>query len=192
MYLFHIFICVVYFNFVRSLSEVDQSCINSYKSNLDNSFLIGTWYSVCEFAPRLDLPSSNYCRETVIKNATDSDKQRYREGYRLQNPFNIDDNPVIAEAFIYKEMIMGNAEAKFVVYDPKNYFYKEDLYGVRVFRKVSEDYMLVHECRWRGNFKSLLSRKRNITKQELNRVIATINDVKNMEKRRFCTEDIFF
>ncbi|CAH2211528.1 uncharacterized protein LOC120630110 [Pararge aegeria] len=191
--LFDIFICVMAFKSAVSISEVNQACINSYQDSLDNNFLIGTWFKVCEFAQRLNLPSSNYCEETVIKRATETDIQRYREGYKQENPFNFDGNPVISESFIFKGMLMGNTEAKYFVFDPENYFYKEDKYIAKVFRRVSDNYLLVHQCQWRGYFKSLLSRKRNVTKAELNRVIATMNkDVGGMETQRFCTNDTFF
>lgn len=103
--LFCIFICVLFHKSeskTSGLSDVNQACVNSYKNHLDNSFLIGTWYTVLNFAARLNLPSSSYCQETVIKTATDSDVQRYLDGYQLQYPFNITDNPVISESFIYK------------------------------------------------------------------------------------------
>ncbi|XP_069357801.1 uncharacterized protein [Maniola hyperantus] len=191
--LLSIFICVLSFRFVYSLSEVEQACVNAHNNLLDNSFLIGTWYSICNFASRLNLPSSSYCKETIIKNATESDLQRYREGYPLENPFNFDDNPVISESFRHKGMIMGHMEAKFYVFDPENYFYKQDKYIVKVFRKVSEDYVLEHECRLRGEFRSLMSRKRHVSKEELERVISTLDkDVRDMETQRFCTDDVFF
>ncbi|XP_045769313.1 uncharacterized protein LOC123870165 [Maniola jurtina] len=188
------FICVLSFKFVCSLSEVDQTCVNAHKNLLDNSFLIGTWYTICNFASRLNLPSSSYCKETIIKNATKSDIKRYKEGYPLENPFNFDDNPLIVSEFIrQKGMIMGHTEAKFYVFGPENYFYGQDKYIVKVFRKVSEDYVLEHECRLRGQFRSLMSRKRHVSKEQLKRVISTMDkEVKDMETQRFCTEDAFF
>lgn len=86
---------------------------------------------------------------------------------------------------------MGNADAKFFIFDPKNYFYKEDLYIAKVFRKVSDDFMLVHDCQLRGQFKSLLSRRRGVTDEELSAVVESIKkDVQNiMETQKFCRED---
>ncbi|XP_050348926.1 uncharacterized protein LOC126772569 [Nymphalis io] len=177
------------FGNVISLTEVEQSCINTYSEHFDNVFLIGTWYNVYKFAIILDLLPSSSCIKTEIKKAPPSDVQKYVDAYKLNNPYSFDENPILMDrnSGQFKGMLMGNNQAKFFVYDPETIYFREDRYEARVYMKVNNDYMLFHQCSLRGNQKWLLSRKNSTTTEELNAVLKSINsEVKSLETQKFC------
>lgn len=185
--LFNLFVILIYFRYVISLSDVDRACANTYSDAASNDDLLGTWYDVYKFSLNLNLPPTSTCRESVVTRANQSEVQRYSKAYRLDNPYSFDDNPVLMNDDYFFGMLMGKTETRFYIYDPNTIFYQEDRYEARVYRKVNEEYMLYHRCAMRGHEKWLVSKKRNPSTAELNEVIKSIEpEVRNLQTQRFC------
>ncbi|CAH2084411.1 unnamed protein product [Euphydryas editha] len=150
---------------VVSLNYVEEECVNTYTDDLDNDFLIGTWYEIYKFTSVHLLPS-HACTSIVITKPSRTEVQKYVDAYKLDNPFSFDDNPVLLERDgRWKGMILGRKTVKFFIYDPDTTSYKPDFYGAKVYEKVNDDYILFQECNMRGHMKWLLSRKKIV--QEL-------------------------
>lgn len=180
-------IIFLFLKVVSGLTNSDLECIKDHSTELSNDFLIGRWYKVYKFAYRLNLIASSECLEVNIAKPSTGEVERYREAHGLDAGYSFDDNPMLFNRTgrIYEGMILRNTEMKFFVFDPSSAFFRANKYESRVYRKISDDFVLFNTCAIRST-KWLLSRKKDLTQAELLEVISTIDEVKTLETQRFC------
>ncbi|XP_041979933.1 uncharacterized protein LOC121733673 [Aricia agestis] len=172
---------------VSGLTNLERACAAENAEVLDNDFMVGTWYEVYRFAMWLNLPPSISCVNIKITEAPSDEVERYRTAHGEDEALKFDTKPVLFDRHdgYYKGMLTGSSQAKFLAWDPSKIFFETEKYEGQVYKKVNDDYMLFHTCAL-PNFKTLLSRRRDQTEEELQQVIATIEEVQRMETQRFC------
>ncbi|KPJ16041.1 hypothetical protein RR48_05996 [Papilio machaon] len=82
-------------------------------------------------------------------------------------------------------LLLGGREAKFFISHPVNKPNPE-AYEIRIFRYVNDEFMIYEECSLSGFTRWLISRNRNPTDEELQKIIASENDLKRLDSQKFC------
>lgn len=171
------------------LSELEERCIKDYPKNFENEFLIGTWYHVVTFSLFINPLPTSQCSYYQVSKTNQTERDRYKDAYTLDNPYSLDDNPyhVVRSTEDHFGVIMGNKQTKFYVFDPKSFYFKKDLYKVHIFERTKfDEFIIYHECNMRGHTKYLWSRKRQPTNEEVKAIIDSDPDLKNKVAKRFC------
>lgn len=177
----------------HTISDTSRQCLALYNKDFSNEFLIGTWYYVYKFSLWLNLPASSICREVTFQRPTTEDLTNYRNYFnRSDMPYSFDDDSVGFSVVnsgpgdtFFAGLFLGGKEAKFFVRHPANNVDRET-YDVRAFRYVNDDFVIHEDCAMGGHTRWLISRKRNPTNEELQKIIDNEYDLKRLESQKYC------
>ncbi|XP_045449922.1 uncharacterized protein LOC123658596 [Melitaea cinxia] len=189
-YLLNIVLAFVLLQAVLSLNYVEEECINRHTDDVDNDFLLGTWYTVYRFSKSLvsSIPTRDCAPRTFTK-PTPEQLQLYINYYNSDNPYSFDDNPVLVKdtTWLRDGMIMGKKAAKFFVHSAEYNYHDKSIYAVQIYEKINDDYILYQQCMMRGNTKWLLSRKNSSRYEDVAEVLQTIEPrIRWYDSQRFC------
>ncbi|CAG9792999.1 unnamed protein product [Diatraea saccharalis] len=170
-----------------AMSVVDIKCVQSNQKLFNNANLIGKWYVMINFNPAITIDYC-YCPTLEFTKASTEDLLKYRESLNESVPYSIEDDPIIVNGSknVINGALFGNKEAKFYVLSPNSPMRQADGYTAQVYKEINDNYILYYDCKLRRNFMKLLSRKREVDKQELEKLIANITDVKYLYREVLC------
>lgn len=173
---------------VIALSDVNTDCIASNNGTISNDFLLGTWYKIYKFIHLGPYPTCS-CPNVTFSRPTEEELRGYREKFRpIDLPHEIGDDAVVADRGYIKGLVLGGAETKTYIIDPKSVIRSnEEGYEVHVFRRISDKYMLWWQCSLRGHEKWLLTRDRHAPEVEMKKIIWERPEVAHKENGvRYC------
>ncbi|XP_072932994.1 uncharacterized protein [Epargyreus clarus] len=172
------------------LSEIQRKCVETFDEELSNDFLLGTWYFMVKFILFGSLVPTTRCSTSILQKANTTEIERYKNEYWTADiPYSFDDNPLHEHehtGFQPEGLVIGNKQAKFHIMDPATHFHRP-LYELRVYQRLTDDFVLYHDCTSRGNVMWLLSKKRNPTNEELQAIIQTRPELVRMDQHRHCS-----
>lgn len=153
---------------------------------LENGYLIGKWYVVAKFMntrawrhscmpmefKRVEDKYAKYCRRTSYT----ANETNYS--------FESDCVEMLSGKYEYpRDVLVGSGELKYFLRYP---FAGNYLQGLRVFKRVNDNYLLYNECPNRFNYTILLSRHEEPEEDELNAIVGTLEEVKHLIATTYC------
>ncbi|KPI95946.1 hypothetical protein RR46_11659 [Papilio xuthus] len=179
----------------HTISDTTRVCLATYNKDFNNELLLGKWYYVYKFSIWLNLPPSRSCNEVSFQRPTNEDLNNYKNYFNKNDmPYSFEDDSIAFSVLntdppdnkFFDGLFLGGREAKFFVRHPVNNANRET-YDVRVFRYINDEYLIHEDCALRGHTRWLISRKRNPTDEELQKIIASQYDLRRLESQKHCS-----
>ncbi|CAG5028982.1 unnamed protein product [Parnassius apollo] len=169
----------------RPISDRHRICLATFGKRLDNEVLEGYWYKIYHFPESPNPLPSNKTIEIEFKRPTEEELSVYKSYFNLTGmPYSFDEDIVMYRETwnkYYTGLLFGNREAKIFLQQPETFYTGPEEYDIKVFRYISDNYILFERCFTWGVNKWLMSKSRIPSEEEVQQFINNHSELKALK-----------